>query len=186
MELNFTPFPELTTERLVLKRIQKSDAEDIFKFRSDEGVMRFIPRPLAKTIEDAEKVYQMIDEGINNLSSINWGLYLKENNRLIGIIGYVRMSKEHFRAEVGYVLHRDFHNKGLMYEALKEVIDYGFNGMKLNSIEAIIDPDNKPSQRLIEKMGFVKEGHIREHTFHNNKFSDVLIYSKLKRNHDGH
>lgn len=182
LELNFTPFPVLNTERLHLKRIQKNDAEDIFKFRSDEGVMRFIPRPVAKTIEDAEKVYHMIDEGINNSSSINWGLYLKENNRLIGIIGYVRMNKDNFRAEVGYVLHRDYHNKGFANEALEEVINYGFNQMKLNSIEAIIDPENKPSQRLIEKMGFVKEGHIKEYTFHNNKFSDALIYSKLTPN----
>lgn len=182
LQLNFTPFPELTTERLVLKRIQKSDAADIFEFRSDPGIMRFIPRPLAKTIADAEKVVDLIDEGINNLAGINWGVFEKDKNKLIGIIGYVRMNKDNFRAEVGYVLHRDFHSKGYMYEALAEVIDYGFNTMKLNSIEAIINPDNKPSVKLIEKMEFVKEGHIKEFTFHNDKFSDALIYSRLTPN----
>lgn len=180
LQINFTPFPELSTERLVLKQIVKTDAADIFKFRSDEEVMRFIPRPVAKTIEDAEKVIDLVTEAITTLSGINWGIHLKEKTELIGMIGYVKIHKDNARAEVGYVLHRDHHSKGIIHEALQAVLNYGFNNMKLNSIEAVINPENSRSINAIEKMNFMREGHFREFTFHNNKFSDALIYSKLK------
>lgn len=173
------PFPELSTDRLLLKQINKTDAADIFKFRSDEEVMRFIPRPVAKTIEDAEKVVDLVTEAINNQAGINWGIHLKEKTELIGIIGYVKLHKDNARAEVGYVLHRDHHSKGIIHEALHEVLNYGFNEMKLNSVEAVINPDNNRSIKAIEKMNFIREGHFREFTFHNNKFSDALVYSKL-------
>ncbi|MBI2721493.1 MAG: GNAT family N-acetyltransferase [Bacteroidetes bacterium] len=180
LQINFTPFPELETERLHLKQIVKTDAADIFKFRSDEEVMRFIPRPVAKTIEDAEKVVEMIAENIANLSGINWGIHLKEKPELIGIIGYVKLHKDNARAEVGYALHRDHHSKGIIHEALQEVLNYEFNEMKLNSVEALINPQNSRSINAIEKLNFKHEGHLREYTFYNNKFSDALIYSKLK------
>lgn len=142
--------------------------------------MRFIPRPVAKTIEDAEKVVDLVTEAITNLAGINWGIHLKEKTQLIGMIGYVKIHKDNARAEVGYVLHRDHHSKGIIHEALQAVINYGFNNMKLNSIEAVINPENSRSIKTIEKMNFVREGHLREYTFHNDKFSDALIYSKLK------
>ncbi|MGZ4043157.1 MAG: GNAT family N-acetyltransferase, partial [Bacteroidia bacterium] len=89
LKLNFTPFPELETNRLDLKRVSSKFLTDLFEIRSDEETMRFIPRPVAKTHEEAQLVIDMIDEAINKNEGINWGLYLKETGKLIGIAGFV-------------------------------------------------------------------------------------------------
>lgn len=183
-ELSFNPFPVLETPRFFLRKISENDASDIFAFRSDEQVMRYIPRPVAKKPEDILIVVEMINTGIANNQSINWGICDKNTNKLIGIIGYVRMNFTNQRAEVGYVLHRDYHRRGIMNEALKAVIDYGFKGMNLNCIEAIIHPRNEGSIALIEKNNFKREGLLRDFNYHNEVFSDAYVYSLLKREYD--
>jgi len=183
LNINFTPFPELFTNRFHLKRITREHINDIFSFRSDEEVMHYIPRPLAKTPKDVLSVIEKIDVGINNNESINWGICDKTNHKLLGIIGYVRMNKENHRAEVGYVLHKDYHRKGIMNECLRAVIDYGFETMRLNAIEAIIDPKNIPSVQLAQKNNFKRDGLLREFTFHHNTFSDAFVYSILRSEH---
>jgi ribosomal-protein-alanine N-acetyltransferase len=75
------------------------------------------------------------------------------------------------------------HNgKGYITEAIKAVVIYGFEQMNLHSIEAIIDPDNSASERVLQKNGFVKEAHIKENELWEGKFWDTVIYSLLKRN----
>ncbi|MBA3664656.1 MAG: GNAT family N-acetyltransferase [Bacteroidetes bacterium] len=181
LTLNFDPFPELSTARLILKRITSADLQELFAIRSNKETMRFIPRPIAKVPADAQTVIDMIDTAINNNEGINWGLYPKDTNKLIGVLGYVRINKGNARAEVGYVLNADFHRKGYTEEALNEILNYGFTTLNFNCIEAVINPENTPSVRLIEKLNFIKEGRFRDFTFHNEEFSDAFIYSKLKR-----
>ncbi|MGZ3920385.1 MAG: GNAT family N-acetyltransferase, partial [Bacteroidia bacterium] len=122
LKLNFTPFPELETNRLDLKRVSSKFLTDLFEIRSDEETMRFIPRPVAKTHEEAQLVIDMIDEAINKNEGINWGLYLKETGKLIGIAGFVRINKGNHRGEVGYVLNSAYHKKGFMKEALDVIL----------------------------------------------------------------
>lgn len=179
LQINFTPFPTMETERLLLRRITNEDVPDIFAFRSDPEVMKYIPRPVAKTQEDVLPVLEMINNGIEKNESINWAMADKETNRLIGMIGYPRMDLAHHRAEVGYVLHPGYHGKGLMQEALKSVIGYGFEGMNLHSISAIIDAENAASEKVLERFGFRKEAHFREDFLHNGKFRDSIYYGLL-------
>lgn len=177
--VNFTPFPVLSTERLLLRRILFTDAADLFILRADENIMRFIPRPLAKSVEDVNNLIQSIDEGTAKNELINWAITLKEENKLIGTIGFVRTTLQHHRAEVGYLLHNDYQGKGIMQEALTAVIDFGFKQMKLHSIEAIIDPDNIASAKLLERNHFIKEAHFKENSYYNGKFLDAIHYSLL-------
>jgi len=177
---NFSPFPEITTERLFLRRMTTQDAVEMFHLRSSENVMKYIDRPNAKSITDAEIYIGRIEESINSDSGIMWGITLKENrDKLIGNIGFWRLIKEHYRAEVGYMLHPDFWKKGMMKEALLQVIDFGFNNINLHSIEAHIKPDNIGSARLLESTGFSKEAHFKENFFFEGTFRDTVIYSKL-------
>ena len=83
--------------------------------------------------------------------SINWGISLKENSRLLGTICLFKFQPENYRAEIGYLLHADFHRQGIMNEAMKPVIDYGFNTLKLHSIEANVNPSNLASIKILEK-----------------------------------
>ena len=181
LTINFTPFPILETERLVLRRVNENDANEIFALRSNPETMKYIPRPLVKSIDDALEHIAMIDAKIESNEGINWAITYKDNPKLIGIIGHYRIKPEHFRAEVGYMLLPEYHGKGIISEAIKEVVNYGFNEMKLHSIEAIIDPENFGSARVLEKNNFVKEAHLKENEFYEGRFLDTVIYSILNK-----
>ena len=181
LTINFTPFPNLETERLVLRRVNENDANEIFALRSNPETMKYIPRPLVKSIDDALEHIAMIDAKIDTNEGINWAITYKDNPTLIGIIGHYRIKPDHFRAEVGYMLLPEYNGKGIITEAVQEVVKYGFNEMKLHSIEAIIDPENFGSEKVLQKCGFVKEAHLRENEFYEGRFLDTVIYSILNK-----
>ena len=181
MEVNFTPFPNLETDRLQLRRVVNDDVNEIFALRSDAETMKYIPRPLAKTKDDALTHIAIIDAKIESNEGINWAITLKNNPKLIGIIGHYQIKPEHFRAEIGYMLLPEYHGKGIISEAINEVVNYGFEIMKLHSIEAIIDPENLASEKVLQKNGFVKEAHLKENGYYEGRFLDTVIYSILNK-----
>lgn len=181
LDINFTPFPNLETERLYLRRVVKEDVNEIFALRSNKETMKYIPRPLVKNEEDAMAHIAMIDEKIENNEGINWAITLKNDPKLIGLIGHYRIKPEHFRAEIGYMLLPEHHGKGIITEAIKETVKYGFEIMKLHSIEAVIDPENLASESVLQKSGFVKEAHFKENEYYEGRFLDSVIYSILNK-----
>ncbi|HUM46715.1 MAG TPA: GNAT family protein, partial [Chitinophagales bacterium] len=84
---------------------------------------------------------------------------------------------EHFRAEIGYSLLPGYWGRGIMLESITAVIRFGFEILKLHSIEANVNPSNIPSIKLLERSGFVKEAHFKENYYFNGKFLDSAIYS---------
>jgi ribosomal-protein-alanine N-acetyltransferase len=181
LAINFSPFPNLETERLFLRRVDVKDVNEIIALRSNPETMKYIPRPLVKTIEDALEHIAMMDAKIENNEGINWAITQKDNPKLIGVIGHYRIKPEHYRAEIGYMLLPEFSGKGIISEAVKEVVNYGFKGMQLHSIEAVIDPENNASAKVLEKNGFVKEAHLKENEFFEGHFLDSVIYSLLNK-----
>jgi len=182
LTVNFTPFPVLFTERLILKQIIAEDIHQLFELRSDKEVMKYIPRKPAQTIEDARQLFLHFDEVIHNNEKITWGIFLRETVKLIGTIGYVNIYKENYRAEMGYLLSPEFQGKGMMSEALKRAVEYGFNDLKLHSIEAIVHPNNIPSTKLLECNQFIKEAYLKDNQFFDGKFIDSVIYSRINPN----
>ena len=181
LTINFSPFPNLETERLLLRRVDSNDIKEIFALRSNPETMKYIPRPLVKTDEDALEHIAMIDSKIDSNEGINWAITLKGNPKLVGIIGHHRIKSENYRAEIGYMLLPEFHGKGIISEAVKEAVNYGFTVMKLHSLEAVIDPDNQASAKVLEKNGFIKEAHLKENKFYEGRFLDTVIYSTWNR-----
>ena len=177
--LEFDPFPFLSTDRLNLRRVEMKDDLDLFILRSDERVMKYIDRPIAKTIDDSRQLIKIIIDGINANDAITWAICQKNRPNLIGTIGYWRIIKEHYRAEIGYALHPDFQGKGIMQEALTKVLDYGFRTLKLHSVEANVNPNNSASIRLLERNRFVREAYFRENHYSGGRFLDTAIYSLL-------
>ena len=178
---SFSPFPEIETQRLLLRRMTIDDAEVILYLRSNDEVMKYIDRERTKSIEEAKSFIDKIDASLNSNNGVMWGIMLKEKPRtLVGNIGYWRLIKEHYRAEVGYMLHPSFWKKGIMKEALLRVIDFGFAEMHLHSIEANINPGNEASAKLLESTGFIKEAYFKEDFFFDGEFRDTIIYSRLK------
>lgn len=179
---NFSPFPVLESDRLVLRQITKNDVNAVFMLRSNPQTMQYIPRPLAKTNADAMDLIELISEKIAQNTDINWAITVKNSTELVGIIGHYRINHENYRSEIGYILHPIFHNRGIITEAIKLILHYGFDSLKLHSVEAIIDPSNYASEKVLLKNGFVKEAHFIENGFYNGKFIDSAIYSLLSRN----
>ena len=182
LTINFHPFQNLETERLLLRRLAITDVVEVLELRGNPETMKFIPRPLAKSNEDALVHIAMINEKIDENIGINWAITLKGNPKLLGIIGHYRIQPENYRAEIGYMLLPEFHSQGIVSEAIKTVVDYGFDVMNLHSIEAVIDPQNFASEKVLQKNGFVKEAHFLENEFAEGKFWDTVIYSLLKKN----
>jgi [ribosomal protein S5]-alanine N-acetyltransferase len=182
LEVNFSPFPEICTNRLILRQPMLSDAQDMFELRSNIDVMQYVNRPIAKTIDDAVELINKVNTIIANNEGINWFMDLKDNpQQVIGNIGIWQLKKEDYRGEIGYMLHPNFWRKGLMQEAIEAVIEYGFNTMQLHSLEAKINPLNTASASILEKTGFVKEAHFKEDYFWNGKFLDTIVYSLLNK-----
>lgn len=179
LSVNFHPFPELYTERLVLRRVTKADVSDFFRLRSDNRVMQYIGRPVTRNIDDAMQLVNVIDDLLEKSNGITWAISSKGEKTLIGTIGLWRIIKEHYRAEIGYLLDPLHQGKGLMQEAMETVLEFGFKKMQLHSIEANVSPDNNASIRLLERNNFIREAHFRENYFFNEKFLDSYIYSLI-------
>lgn len=178
--LNFTPFPEIRTSRLLLRQMTLADAPGVQQLRSNKEVMQYINRPLTETLEDAEKWVGIVLDALTKNEGITWCICLNEAPQVhVGSIGLWRIEKENHRAEIGYMLDPALQGKGIMYEALQKVLDYGFREMNLHSIEAHIDPRNVASAALLKKGGFVQEAYFRENCYYNGEYSDSAVYSIL-------
>lgn len=180
-QFSFLPFQNLESDRLLLRQIKPSDVNEVFALRSNPDIMKYIPRPLVTTNDEALVHMKMIQDKINTNEGINWAVTLKNDNKLIGIVGHYRVKWEHFRSEIGYMLLPEYSGRGITTEVVEMLIDYGFNQMKMHSLEAIIDPENHASARVLEKNGFVKEAHLRENEFYDGKFLDTVIFSLIKK-----
>ena len=177
----FKSFPEFDSDRLHFRKINFVDANDIFFIRSNDDVMRFMDVPRHYSITDSEKLIQSIIESYKNETGITWGIIEKQSNEFIGYIGFIRMTSEHCRAEIGYVLKPAYWGKGFMYESINKIVRFGLGEMNLHSIEANVNPLNDKSLKVLEKIGFIKEAYFRENYLFNGKFLDSVIYSLLEK-----
>jgi ribosomal-protein-alanine N-acetyltransferase len=181
LEVNFDPFPELITERLILRKMKVSDAEEIFRMRSNNEAMKHIGKDLMISIDEAINFVNVINDLLGANSGITWAIAFKaEPQRLIGTIGLWRFIKENYRAEIGYMLIPELWRQRITKEAILKVIEYGFNELRLHSIEGHINPVNVASAKILESTGFVKEAYFKEDFFCNGRFEDTAIYSLLK------
>lgn len=182
LSLNFKPFPNLVSERLTFRQLTTKDAKAVLELRSNPETMKYIPRPLLTNIEEALLHINMISDKIEANIDINWAVTEKNSDNCIGIMGFYRTKPENYRTELGYMILPKYHNKGYVSEAVNTLLDFAFNILNFHSIEAIINPKNIPSEKVLLKNGFVKEAHLVENEFYNGQFIDTVIYSLLKRN----
>ena len=182
LTINFHPFKNLETERLLLRRVSSDDVNEIMELRGNPETMKYIPRPLVTNTDEALAHIKMIDDKIEANEGINWAITLKGNPKLIGVIGHYRIQPENHRCEIGYMILPQYNGQGIVTEAVKAVLQYGFDDLQMHSIEGVIDPDNIASEKVLLKNGFVKEAHILENELWDGKFWDTVIYSLLKRN----
>lgn len=179
LNLNFDPFPVIETERLLLREVTEEDARDIFILRSDPEVIKYVDRAPAVSLDEALQFIRMIKGMLSDGKGICWAITLKDSDQLIGTVDIWRIIPEHLRAEIGYALHPGHHGKGIMKEALRAALHYGFHTMRLHSVEANVNPANSASIKLLERMDFVREAYFKENYYYDGKFLDSAIYSLL-------
>ncbi|MCA1320985.1 GNAT family N-acetyltransferase [Bacillus tianshenii] len=178
-------FPILETERLILRQVTQDDAGSLLTYLSDPDVMKHVGLDPFETIEDSLGEISWYDSIYKEKTGIRWGITLKEKGEVIGSCGFLKMASQHFRAEVGTELHRDYWGQGIASESLEAVIQYGFLQLNLQRIEGLIEPANLSSKKLFEKHGFVCEGLLRKYEFTCGKFDDLYMYSLLKEDFSG-
>lgn len=181
LTIHLPTFPVLTTERLVLRALRPTDAEQVFVLRSDPVAMQHVPRPLATSLADATALIERINGMVAAQQSVQWAITLKGEDTFIGLIGFWRIVHVHHMAELGYMLLPTHWGQGLVSEAIAAVVQFGFDTLHLHRAEAITRPQNTASIRALEKNGFVREGHMKEDIHWNGTFHDSLYFARLAR-----
>lgn len=150
----FTPFPILKTERLTLRQLIGNDEQEIFTLRSDSEINKYLDRKIASTIDEARSFIKEVNENINKNDSIYWAITFSDKNKLVGTICLFCFSDENDKCEIGYELLTNFQGQGIMQEAVEKVIDFAFNTIKVEEIEAFFHRDNQGSIKLLKKLSF--------------------------------
>ena len=179
-QFEFTVFPQLETERFILRKGIMDDGQDILRLYSNENVVKYLPLPLFASVEDAIDEINWYEKIFKEQKGLRWVIEEIQTNKVIGTCGYLNYEKEHNRIEIGYDLNPDYWGKGVMQEALSAIIHFAFTSMGINKIEAKIEPENTASIKLLEKLNFSQEGLLRQHEFEKGKYIDLAIFSLLK------
>ncbi len=174
-------YPRLDTDRLVLRALLMEDVDFIYKEWGDPVVTHYMrdEEPL-KSLEQAEEMLRPLQTPEKMPNFKWWGIELKSEGHLIGTCGYCRWDKQHHRAEIGYDMWPDYWGQGLMPEAIQALIRYGYEKMDLNRVEATTHTENQRSQRVLEKLGFQREGILREFYCRDSIYNDQVQFSLLK------
>lgn len=171
-------FKDLSTERLLLKNIDKDDARFFFREFSHPEVTRYLMD--AEPMAHIDEAVKWIDFYTDDDPDCNrWIIIDTETGVPMGTCGFHVWDRRNQRIEVGYDLFPDFWGKGYMYEALRGALRFAFQEMDVNRVCAIIHPDNQRSVKLAEKLGFKREGLLRDYYFHHGRYHDHVLYSLL-------
>jgi len=171
----------LETGRLRLRWIAEADAPAFFEVYGDPEVARFLSFTAFQDLARAQKMVANAQAGYADGSAVNFAIERREDGKVLGNCMLFRFHDESRRAEIGYSLGRAHWSQGYMREALEALIDYAFGTLNLNRLEADIDPRNPSSAKILERLGFVKEGVLRERWVVGGETSDTAYYGLLRR-----
>lgn len=181
--ISINEFPILETERLILRNITKTDAISIFKYLSDSEVMKYYGLEPFKSVQDALDEISWYESIFNEQTGIRWGISLKDNDKIIGSCGFLNTVSTHRRTDIGFELSKEYWGQGIGSEAIMAIIHYAFEQMNIQRIQALIEPLNIASQKMVEKAGFLQEGLLRKYEYTCGKFDDLYMYGLLKEDY---
>lgn len=175
--------PTLETERLILRKMTPNDARAVFAYASDPEVTRYVLWEAHRSIEDSRAVVELVVSRYESGGEPEWGIVYKGDYSFVGTCGIVSWEPEHARAELGYALSREYRGRGLMPEAVRAMISFGFGRMGLNRIEARCIAENSASARVMQKAGMSYEGTLRQRERIKGEYRDMEMYSILRGEH---
>ena len=192
-EFDYTSHDTLLTTRTVLRPVTLDDADDVFQFRGDYEVTKLNSGIAFASVDQAKELISSMIEDYETKKCVRWGITIPPIDDtgdthtpsdsvlpVRGMVGFNYWNQTDHRASVGLELHRCEWGKGLMTEALTAVINFGFNKMNLNRIEAAVSIYNEKSLNLLKRLCFVEEGVQREQYYEDGKYHDLVMLALLK------
>lgn len=177
----FRNLPDLKTHRLILRKMRLTDAKDMHEYAGDPMVSRYMVWVPHKTFKHTVGFLKYVQKTYRQGEPESWAVTIKSSGKMIGTCGFYKVDPRHSFAELAYAISRDYWGRGLMTEAVKAVLDFGFRKLKLNRISANAMPENIGSINVMKKNGMKYEGTLRELLMAKGKFRTVKLYSILKK-----
>lgn len=181
----YQALPVLETERLRLRPVRTEDAADIYAYTKDEETARYVSWHAHKSLTDSEQFVEHILRQYELGNPAPWAIEDKTSGRVIGTIDFIKVSFEQQQAELGYALSREYWGKGLMPEAAARLVQYGFETLGLERIQARCFVANDGSARVMEKIGMTFEGVSRSALYVKERFWDLKIYAITRSDYEG-
>lgn len=176
----FSALPTIRLRDITLRPLLMRDAKDMFEYARDPAVCRHVLWDAHKSIYQTRAYLRAARRQYSAGSPASFAIVYNQNNKMIGTIGFMWINTDHQSAEVGYSLSRAYWNKGLTTQALCAILDYGFDTLRLNRIEAQHDVDNPASGRVMQHAGMRYEGTLRQRIYNKSHYVDVALYAALK------
>ena len=178
--------PVLETERLVLRAYSMADAPRVQEMCGDDAVASTalnLPHPYPDGA--AEKWISAHADSFRQGTEVTLAITLKPSGKVVGSVA-LSINKNHRRGELGYMVAKEFWNRGYCTEAVRAVMSYGFGVLGLNRIQAMHFPRNPASGRVMEKLGMTNEGRLRQYVCNRGDFEDLAVYSVLDGEFETH
>lgn len=173
--------PELQTERLTLRHPQPKDLDGLWVIFSSKELMRYWSHEPWTDRSEAQKYLDEINQGFEKRSLFQWAVTEKGQDRLIGTVTVMNWDRTNRHVEIGYILAKDSWGNGFAIEAVRRVLSFVFDELDVHRVEAELDPRNIGSARLLERLGFSKEGLLAERWFLFDESCDSALYGLLSR-----
>ena len=174
------PFPTLDIDdEYTLREQTIEDTNEFFEYYTDPLVSRYILAKIPATLKEAQEEMEYCKKLFQYRQGIYWTIARKSDNKMIGAIG-LYINNHHHRAEICYDLHKDYWHKGIMYRAMVKVIEYMFRYGGIHRFEAVTVKENTASINILNRLGFVFEGSLRNYRYFNNKPHDVEMFALTK------
>ena len=177
LEHFFVSLPTLETDRLILRKIEYSDKSDIFEYAKNPEVAKYVLWEPHKEEIDTIAFLNIIYAAYNKNKTAPWGIQIKENSKMVGTVGFVKWDKENKTGEIGYALSQEYWGKGIITEAVKEIVKFGFDKMELKKITAHCISENLASEKVLLKSGFNSDGLFPKHATVKGNLVDIKWFS---------
>lgn len=182
--MDWKRLPTINGSRVYLRWISAEDLDALYNIFSNPEVMRYWSTPPLMDRGAAKELLCEIHDGFRQRTFLKWGIVPLGEETMIGTVMLFNMDFDHRRAEMGYALDRAHWGKGYMSEALQAVLGYAFEVLNLHRIEADVDPRNAASIRTLERLGFQREGYLRERWQVSGEIQDAFFYGLLRPDYD--
>ena len=178
--MNWESLPTIDATRVSLRWMSETDIDALYTIFSNMEVMRYWSTPAIPDRKAAVGILREVHDGFQKRTLLKWGIARRPDDALIGTVTLYNLSFDHRRAEMGYALDRAQWGRGYMQEALRALLGFAFDVLDLHRIEADVDPRNAASIRTLERLGFQREGYLRERWQVNGEIQDALFYGLLR------